>query len=75
MARLARGELSRLLFGSKLGGRQLCLQRFDVGFEHSNDLARQRSFIRTARPLDVAVNPSRIVPTIRRSNPGSLVVA
>jgi hypothetical protein len=38
VARLARGELGRLLFGSKLGGDKLRLERFDMGFERSNDL-------------------------------------
>ena len=46
MARLARGEFGRLLFGPLLGGRELRLERFDMGFEHSDDLIGQRSFIR-----------------------------
>jgi hypothetical protein len=38
MARLARGEFGRLLFGALLGGGELRLERFDMGFERSDDL-------------------------------------
>ena len=48
MARLARGKFGRLLFGPLLGGGKLRLERFDMGFEHSDDLIGQRAFIRNA---------------------------
>lgn len=74
MPRLARGEFDRLLFGALLGGRELPLERIDVGFERSDDLIRQRSFIRAPKAMSAAINPSGVVPTLRWPNPRSLVV-
>ena len=75
MPRLAGGKFGRLLFGALLGGRQLRLERIDVGFERSDDLIRKRSFIRTPEAMSTAVNPSAVVPTLRWPNPRSLVVS
>ena len=73
--RLARGKFGRLLFDAVLSGRQLRLERIDVGFERSDDLTRKRSFIRTSETMSAAVNPTDFVPTLRRPNPRSLVVS
>jgi hypothetical protein len=73
--RLARGKFGRLLFDALLSGRQLRLERIDVGFERSDDLTRKRSFIRTSETMSAAVNPTDFVPTLRRPNPRSLVVS
>jgi hypothetical protein len=73
--RLARGKFGRLLFSALLSGRQLRLERIDVGFERSDDLIRKRSFIRTSETMSAAVNPTDFVPTLRRPNPRSLVVS
>src|SRR5258708_39022496 len=75
MPRLARVEFGRLLFCPLLGGRKLCLERFDMGFERSDYLIGQRSFIWIAEALSAAVNTSGVVPTLRGPNPRSLVVA
>lgn len=76
MARLARSELGRLLFGAMLGRRKLRLEGFDMGFERSNDLIGQRSFVRKTRPQAATVRkPRKIVPTLRRTNPRSLIVS
>ena len=73
--RLARGKFGRLFFGPLLGGRKLRLERIDMGFEHSDDLIGQRSFIGIPRARGAAVNPNAIVPTLGRPNPRSLIVA
>src|SRR3984893_7199224 len=75
MPRLARREFGRLLFRPLLGGRKLRLERFDMGFERSDNLIGQRSFIWIAEVLSAAINPSGVVPTLRGPNPSSLVVA
>ena len=75
MARLARGEFGRLFFRSMLGGRKLRLERFDMGFERSDELIGQRPFIRIPGALGAAIDPSDIVPAIRRPNSRSLVVS
>jgi hypothetical protein len=75
MARLARSELRRLLFGPMLGRRKLSLERFDMGFEHSDDLIGERSFLRISEALGVAVDPRAVVPPIRRSNSRPLIVS
>jgi hypothetical protein len=74
MQRLTRSKFGRLLFGALLGGRELRLERIDMGFERSDDLIRQRSFIRTPESMSAAVNPSDVLPTLRWPNPRSLVV-
>jgi hypothetical protein len=74
MARLARGEFGRLLFGPLLGGRKLCLERFYVGFEHANDLIGQRSLIRIAETLSVAIRPNSVIPALRRPDPRAFVI-
>jgi hypothetical protein len=45
MARLSRGEFGSLLFRPMLGGRELRLERFDMGFEGPDDVLGQRAFI------------------------------
>jgi hypothetical protein len=75
MPRLARDKFGRLLFGPLLGGRKLRLERIDVGFERSDDLIRQRPFIRIPEALRTAVNPNDVVPTLWRPNPRSLIVS
>jgi hypothetical protein len=75
MPGLARGKFGRMLFDALLGGRKLRLERIDVGFEGSDDLIRQRSFIRTPEAMSTAVNPSDVVPTLRWPNPRALVVS
>jgi hypothetical protein len=75
MPRLARGKFGRLLLGALLGDRKLRLERIDVGFERSDDLIRQRSFIRTSETMSAAVNRHDVVPALRRPNPRSLVVS
>jgi hypothetical protein len=75
MPRLARGKFGRLLFGPLLGGRKLRLERIDMGFERSDDMIRQRSFIRIPKALRTAVNPNDVVPTLWRPNSRSLVVS
>jgi hypothetical protein len=46
-----------------------------MGFEHSDDLIGQRSFIGIPGVLGAAINPNAIVPTLGRPNPRSLIVA
>jgi hypothetical protein len=75
MARLARCEFGRLPFGPLLGGLNLGFERFDMGFEGSDELAGKRSFIRIAEALSAAVSPRAVVPTGRWPNPRSLVVS
>jgi hypothetical protein len=75
MPRLARGKFGRLLFGPLLGRRKLRLERIDVGFERSDDVIRQRSFIRIPKALRTAVHPHDVVPALRRPNSRSLVVS
>jgi hypothetical protein len=54
MARLACGKFGGLFFGPQLGGRELRLKSFNMGFEGSDELAGERSFVgatgRCARP-------------------------
>ena len=45
MARLARGEFGRLLFGAQLGRGELRLERLDMGFERSDDLIGEPPFV------------------------------
>jgi hypothetical protein len=75
MTRLARCEFGRLPFGPLLSGRNLGFERFNMGFEGSDELAGQRSFIRIAEALSAAVSPRAGVPTGRWPNPRSLVVS
>jgi hypothetical protein len=75
MARLARCEFCRLLFRSLFGGPNLGFERFDMGFQGSDELAGKRSFIRIAEALSAAVSPRAVVPTGRWPNPRSLVVS
>jgi hypothetical protein len=75
MARLACCEFGRLPFGPVLGGLNLGFERFDMGFEGSDELAGKRSFIRIAEALSAAVSPRAVVPTGRWPNPRSLVVS
>jgi hypothetical protein len=75
MLRLARGKFGRMLFGALLGGRKLRLERIDVGFKRSDDLIGKRPFIRIPEALTVSVNPSAVVPTLRRPNSCSLIVS
>jgi hypothetical protein len=75
MARLAGSEFGRLLFGPLLSGLNLSSERFDMGFEGSNELVGKRSFIRIAEALSATVSPRAVVPTDRWPNPRSLVVS
>jgi hypothetical protein len=75
MSSLTRGKFGRLLLGPLLGGHKLRLERLDMGFEHSDELIGQRSFIGIAGALSAAVNPSHVVPTLGRSNSRPLIVS
>ena len=76
MARLARGEFGRLLFGALLGGGELRLERLDMGFQRPDDLIGERPFVQNAGAQGAIVrDPNDIVPTLGRPNPRSLVVS
>jgi hypothetical protein len=75
MARFARGKFSRLLFGPMLGGRNLCLKRCDMGFERSDHLIGQCSFVRITGTLSATVNRNDILPALRRTNSRPFIVS
>jgi hypothetical protein len=75
MARFARSEFGRLLFGPLLGGLNLGFERFDMGFEGPDELVGERSFIKISETWGAAVSPRAVVPTLRWPNPRSLVVS
>jgi hypothetical protein len=75
MTRLARSEFGRLLFGPLFGGLNLGFERLDMGFEGSDELVGERSFIKISQALTTAVSPRAVVPTGRWPNPRPLVVS
>jgi hypothetical protein len=76
MTLFPRGEFDSLLFCPPLGGPELRLEGFDMGFERSDDLVGERSFIHNPSAQRAIIgHPNNIVPTLGRPNPGPLVVS